>query len=531
MIAEINTKAYYPRTTLKQRLIAAKSYLSFGILEAVIRSGMNKDSVYRWVRRFLEFGEEGLKDKKRTNKPHNFTIQEIESKILKMHEDHKDWGKQMIADQLKKENNWKPVCSPNTVRAVLMRHNKWHPEDHERVKKRKKKQKYRTPDTLGQTACMDLLFVPSIHVNATAPPKEGVKTEQENMVESQVPPECVVKDTEKKEEKRKSYSTYYETMDTAPTYEHGMMAYANRKSDKSGGGKEQTVEEKAKQERLETITEGLAALQTALEKSRIEKREAQIVFKNEKKEWKAFKRENKRWQAEWKQLNRNERKVRNEEAQAWKRSYREHLSRWRRAQHENVKNIDLTKVQHKILNKQMDALKAEKAGLLGDPPVKRTNVSVDLFAILLVMDVKNRKVLILEPFYSGKNVTAEEILEALKQKLPKGFKFVISDNGANLVADKIQEFYAIEGIVNVRIPPRYPRANSLAERCVKTMKARLWKLDWETVEEFWHLVPLMKSEYNDRPHQGLVGHLSPNEYTSRFGCQFGGVSSAVEVVS
>ena len=100
---------------------------------------MNKDSVYKWARRFLEFGEEGLKDKKRTNRPHNIIKAEIEKKILAIHEEHKDWGKQSIADHLTKENNWKPVCSANTVRAVLMRHDKWHPEEHKRVKKSKKK--------------------------------------------------------------------------------------------------------------------------------------------------------------------------------------------------------------------------------------------------------------------------------------------------------------------------------------------------------------------------------------------------------
>ena len=211
--------------------------------------------------------------------------------------------------------------------------------------------------------------------------------------------------------------------------------------------------------------------------------------------------------------------MRKEEDRTWKRLYRENLSRWRHAQYENVKSLELKRLQCRILNTQIDELKAEKAELLGDAPVKCSHASVGLFAVLLVLDVTNREVLILEPFFSGKNVSADEILPALKEKLPKGFKFMISDNGSNLIAEKIQEFYAGEGIVNVRIPPRYPRANSLAERCVKTIKGLLWKYEWDTYDEFWNLVPLVKEEYNDRPHQGLQGHLSPNEYSSRYGPQ------------
>ncbi len=47
------------------------------------------------------------------------TPETIEQEVIRMKKEHEGWGKQRIADELAKINNWVPLVSRNTVRRIL----------------------------------------------------------------------------------------------------------------------------------------------------------------------------------------------------------------------------------------------------------------------------------------------------------------------------------------------------------------------------------------------------------------------------
>jgi hypothetical protein len=59
---------------------------------------------------------------------------EVETKVLELHNQHADWGKHRLTDEISKANNWVPLVSPNTVRRILEDVEMWKPEEN-RVKK------------------------------------------------------------------------------------------------------------------------------------------------------------------------------------------------------------------------------------------------------------------------------------------------------------------------------------------------------------------------------------------------------------
>ena len=63
---------------------------------------------------------------------------------------------------------------------------------------------------------------------------------------------------------------------------------------------------------------------------------------------------------------------------------------------------------------------------------------------------------------------------------------------------------------------RAMRANGIAERFVRTLKEWLATQSWKNDRELLALLTQFRSEYNDRPHQGLaIPGLSPNEFANR----------------
>jgi uroporphyrinogen-III synthase len=63
-------------------------------------------------------------------------VAEVEATVLELHEQHADWGKRRLVDEIAKSNNWVPLVSPNTVRRILEDAKMWKPEG----KRGKKKQ-------------------------------------------------------------------------------------------------------------------------------------------------------------------------------------------------------------------------------------------------------------------------------------------------------------------------------------------------------------------------------------------------------
>jgi transposase InsO family protein len=140
-------------------------------------------------------------------------------------------------------------------------------------------------------------------------------------------------------------------------------------------------------------------------------------------------------------------------------------------------------------------------------------------AILVVIDNGTRRCLQLPLFVTGAHVTAAEIVAQLRQHWPAGLQFVISDNGAQFIADAFAQLAQDMEFLHVRIAPHRPQTNGVAERFVRTLKEWLAWHTWQTPEELTTLLAEFIVYYNDRPHQGAeLAGLSPNEFAERLKC-------------
>jgi transposase InsO family protein len=137
-------------------------------------------------------------------------------------------------------------------------------------------------------------------------------------------------------------------------------------------------------------------------------------------------------------------------------------------------------------------------------------------AILVILDNCTRRCLGLPVFVAGVHVTAEVVVTALRESLPQGLQFVISDNGTHFRSDACAALAEGANFVHVRIAPYRARTNGIAERFVRTLKEWLETHSWTLPEEASGLLAQLLTFYNDRPHQGReLDGLSPNEYDRR----------------
>jgi len=141
---------------------------------------------------------------------------------------------------------------------------------------------------------------------------------------------------------------------------------------------------------------------------------------------------------------------------------------------------------------------------------------VTWIAILVVVDSCTRQSLGLPLFVAGANVTAEMVVEALRQLLPSELQFLISDRGPQFRANLMKQLASESNFIHVVIARHRPQSNGIAERFVRTLKEWLADKSWQSDEELGVLLNQFQTEYNERPHQGLpIPGLSPNEFAKR----------------
>jgi len=137
-------------------------------------------------------------------------------------------------------------------------------------------------------------------------------------------------------------------------------------------------------------------------------------------------------------------------------------------------------------------------------------------AILLVTDNCTRQCYDLPLFARGGHVSAEDVVTGLEPRLPTTVQFVISDQGTHFMAKVFQHLAHRTGFVHVPTARHRPETNGIAERCVRTLKAWLLDKTWSSERELAELLASFRTQYNDRPHQGLgIPGLSPNEFARR----------------
>jgi transposase InsO family protein len=137
-------------------------------------------------------------------------------------------------------------------------------------------------------------------------------------------------------------------------------------------------------------------------------------------------------------------------------------------------------------------------------------------AILVITDNCSRQCLSLPVFISGSKLTAEEVVTALRACLPKDLAFLITDQGTHFRCKSMLKLAEEADFIHVLIYRHRPQTNGIAERFVLTLKNWLKNKAWNGVEQLNDLLSLFRSDYNNRPHQGLaIPGLSPNEFANR----------------
>jgi transposase InsO family protein len=137
-------------------------------------------------------------------------------------------------------------------------------------------------------------------------------------------------------------------------------------------------------------------------------------------------------------------------------------------------------------------------------------------AILVITDNCTRQCLGLPLFVAGARVTAEMVVAALRALLPCELQFLITDRGVHFTAQVFAQLAREADFIHVVIARHRPQSNGIAERFVRTLKEWLADKTWTSDQELTTLLEQFRTEYDDRPHQGIgIPGLSPNEFAGR----------------
>jgi transposase len=87
------------------------------------KAHVSRQVFYDWKPRFEADGYGGLeKSFSRAPRKPQKTPATIAEQVIALKQEHPEYGKRRIADELMKANHWRPVISPNTVMRILKEH-------------------------------------------------------------------------------------------------------------------------------------------------------------------------------------------------------------------------------------------------------------------------------------------------------------------------------------------------------------------------------------------------------------------------
>lgn len=117
----MNKRIHFPLTTAQQRRLLFETWQATGDVALACRTAhIGRRTFYIWKPRFLAGGYPALDQfASRAPKRTRRTPDLIEAQVIALRQQHPAWGKQRLADELAKANDWTPLVSPNTVKRIL----------------------------------------------------------------------------------------------------------------------------------------------------------------------------------------------------------------------------------------------------------------------------------------------------------------------------------------------------------------------------------------------------------------------------
>jgi len=127
---------------LIERKLKAIIHKNATVTDVAKELSVTRQTVYTWKSRYERFGIEGLikQRKKRTDRPHNKTSEEIEQLVINTTDTYWQDGVEALSDHLQRLYNL--TINPTTVYRILKRAGVRYGEHHPRTTKRWKKQLY-----------------------------------------------------------------------------------------------------------------------------------------------------------------------------------------------------------------------------------------------------------------------------------------------------------------------------------------------------------------------------------------------------
>jgi transposase InsO family protein len=475
---------YYKTTSCSQRKFLFEVWQETGnVSEACRRARVSRATFYYWKPRFKEAGYAGL-EKPQSHAPANprKTSREIIEQVVAFKKAHPHWGRHRIAGELMKENNWERVVSASTVRRILLAEGLM-AASRNKPAKRKAEPEVRHAEKQGQTVNVDLCFVPAEHETTVDLPTVSGSSGKLKICKPKA-----------QENERQWPGRVFEQTDCS--YEEAMDAYVAARTDDQSGAK--TIPEPSTEE--EAIKAKKKKLKEQEEQLRIERRKVREQRKQEDEVWRRLKKQRREAKKVRKQVSKEKRRAQRAEEQARKEE--------RKAQNKIRKEqLEVRKKEDQKWRDQRKEIREQKENL---------PVITAWIAILVIVDNCTRQCLGLPMFTAGAHVSADMVVEALKELLPGELQYLIADRGVHFTSKALEQLARDKGFKRVFLAPHRPQSNGIAERHVRTLKEWLLTRSWETSEELSALLVEFAEHYNDRPHQGkeLEG-LSPNEYANR----------------
>lgn len=247
-----------------------------------------------------------------------------------------------------------------------------------------------------------------------------------------------------------------------------------------------------------------AELNAQNDELRLQRRRQRAARRQSDLAWKAARQAYRQAEQARRQLPPQERRERRAEGQAQQ-------AQWQAQKAERQAQIQQRQAEDATWRQARQAILSQLAQLGNAAPLVTA-----WLAILVVVCNGTRRCLGLPLFTAGVHVTAEMVVTALRAICPPELQFLISDNGAQFIAEAFAHFVQEQGFLHVRIAPHRACTNGIAERFVRTLKEWLETHTWNSPEELAASLVEFIEYYNDRPHQGAeLDGLSPNEYARR----------------